>query len=309
MASVGRCRSSSTVHPVSTAPIYFGNDFNCNDSLLKGTGKTTTIVECILQIYTHMKDSKILVAAQSNSSVTLLTKLLIKQGNLSPEDIIRISSQVSIDQQKVPADLLKYSTVIQSEYYHKDIENITDNGVTYDRTLDHIRSTRLIVGTCVALGILNRKEIHSYFTHVFIDEAGQCEEPEALIPLTYAGKQSAQVILAGDPKQMPPIVLCKWAKQYGLERSMLERYLNIYSNFNVNNSSVRAFRKSRSELRSIILCSIYHFRPATITFMIPALSSNYCTTIDRYRAFWISSINNSTTSNSSRPFQRKTARN
>jgi helicase MOV-10 len=63
-----------------------------------------------------------------------------------------------------------------------------------------------------------------FFTHVFMDEVSQATEPEALIALaglmhindnTASGKQ---VVLAGDPQQLGPILRSPYAIKLGLGR-------------------------------------------------------------------------------------------
>jgi len=65
-----------------------------------------------------------------------------------------------------------------------------------------------------------------HFTHVFIDEAGHSLQPECLVPL--AGLFSTetpgggQLVLAGDPQQLGPILRSPIAIKYGLGMSLLE---------------------------------------------------------------------------------------
>ena len=65
----------------------------------------------------------------------------------------------------------------------------------------------------------------SHFTHIFIDEAGHATEPETVIPLSglldVNMKNGGQVVLAGDPKQLGPIIRSSLAKTCGLGMSFV----------------------------------------------------------------------------------------
>lgn len=62
----------------------------------------------------------------------------------------------------------------------------------------------------------------NHFAYVFIDESGNCTETETLVPIggLLTGKNNlgtlmGQVVLAGDPKQLGPIIHSPLAKEYG----------------------------------------------------------------------------------------------
>lgn len=65
-----------------------------------------------------------------------------------------------------------------------------------------------------------------HFTHVFVDEAGQASEPECLIPLGLVSDANGQIVLAGDPMQLGPVIKSRLAMAYGLNVSMLERLMS-----------------------------------------------------------------------------------
>lgn len=95
--------------------------------------------------------------------------------------------------------------------------------------LKYLEKYQIIIGTCVNLGVLFDSQFsNGYFTHILIDEAAQCNEAESLIPISFVNLQRGQVIMAGDPLQLPPITLSPHAKHYDLVKSMLERYLEMY---------------------------------------------------------------------------------
>lgn len=79
---------------------------------------------------------------------------------------------------------------------------------------------------------LNSEFGDKYFTHVIIDEAAQCSECEAMIPISCINLDRGQVIMAGDPLQLPPISLSNHARHYKLVKSMLERYIDTYRTLN-----------------------------------------------------------------------------
>jgi len=82
----------------------------------------------------------------------------------------------------------------------------------------------VILCTCAA-SATPRLTIGANVSQIIIDEGGMCMEPECLVPLV-SFKDTNQVVLIGDHKQLQPIVFNTTAKNLGLEKSMFERYKN-----------------------------------------------------------------------------------
>jgi len=171
-----------------------------------GTGKTVTLVESILQIFLLRPDARILVATPSNSSADLIAERLHASGKIRFGDLARLNAfQRSIE--SVPEKIRPYCFV------NDELEDL-------EKAARH----KIMVSTCATAGGLYKLELrHGHFTHVLIDEAGHTTEPECLVPLGLVHSDSGQIVLAGDPKQLGPVLQSSLAKLYGLEESLLER--------------------------------------------------------------------------------------
>ncbi|XP_006876477.1 PREDICTED: putative helicase Mov10l1 [Chrysochloris asiatica] len=170
-----------------------------------GTGKTVTIIEAVLQVYHALPDSRILVCAPSNSAADLVCLRLHESQLLRPGAMVRVNATCRFEEMIISA----------IKPYCRDGEDIWKAS-----------RFRVIITTCSSAGLFYQIGVRvGHFTHVFVDEAGQASEPECLIPLGFILDTNGQIILAGDPMQLGPVIKSRLAMAYGLNVSMLERLM------------------------------------------------------------------------------------
>ena len=176
-----------------------------------GTGKTVTLVEAIKQVWHLEPGAHILAAAPSNTAADLLTIRLSK--HVPREEMYRLMAH-SRQQDCVPDSVRVFSNLTPSGYVFPNQETLSQY--------------RIIVTTLVTAGKLVSAQFPAgHFTHVFIDEAGQATEPETCIALGgILGPECGQLVMAGDPHQLGPIVRSSLAAAHGLARSLLERLMS-----------------------------------------------------------------------------------
>ncbi|XP_041851865.1 RNA helicase Mov10l1 [Melanotaenia boesemani] len=171
-----------------------------------GTGKTITLIEVILQVYHFLPGSRILVCTPSNSAADLICIRLHGSGFLDAASLVRVNASCR-DKESIPEMLQRYSRAgedIRQAAFH-----------------------RIVVSTCSSAAMFQNIGIQvGHFTHVFLDEAGQATEPESLIPISFVSERDGQIVLAGDPYQLGPIVKSKLAAAFGLGVSLLERLMS-----------------------------------------------------------------------------------
>ncbi|XP_017954743.2 probable RNA helicase armi, partial [Drosophila navojoa] len=193
-----------------------------------GTGKTVTLVETILQLVHNVSGSRLLVGTPSNSSADLITKRIIESKALTHGDFVRLVSQNQVEKDLVPPDLAPYCATVDIGIIDSTHDSmiVTDSGLKLRCQAKFLGKHRITISTCTTLGNFIQMEFpRDHFTHVLIDEAGQCTEPETMVPIALLAKKRNQVILAGDPYQLQAIVTSRYSNEMGLNVSFLERLL------------------------------------------------------------------------------------
>jgi ATP-dependent RNA/DNA helicase IGHMBP2 len=218
-----------------------------------GTGKTTTLVEAIVQLVKN--GEKVVVSAPSNTAVDNIAKGLIAQqlkvlrvGNttkvdeavfpFTPEGKLSGGKQLKeIKDLKIRAEqfrkmALKYKRSFgkaereQRNLLFKEVKNIR----TEIKKLQAYNEEKLYTEASVILGtpvgLYDAKLNRLNFQTLVIDEAGQCIEPLAWCIFPLAKKY----VLAGDHFQLPPTVLSHEAAKLGLNRSILEACIPVVNN-------------------------------------------------------------------------------
>uniref|UniRef100_A0A7N6ARA9 RNA helicase n=1 Tax=Anabas testudineus TaxID=64144 RepID=A0A7N6ARA9_ANATE len=170
-----------------------------------GTGKTITLIESILQIYHFLPSSRVLVCTPSNSAADLICIRLHNSGFLHAASMARVNASCR-----------------QDEVLNKVLRSYSKAG----EDIRHASFHRIVISTCSSAGMFHNIGLQvGHFTHVFLDEAGQATEPESLIPISLVSERDGQIVLAGDPRQLGPIVKSKLAIAFGLGMSLLERLM------------------------------------------------------------------------------------
>ncbi|XP_050334366.1 probable RNA helicase armi [Bactrocera neohumeralis] len=193
-----------------------------------GTGKTMTLVETMLQLIKLIPSSRLLIGTPSNGSADLIATRLIESKQLQPGDFVRLVSQNQIEKELVPEHLMPYCATVDmaADGTCDDSMIVTESGMKLRCQMKYLGRHRLTISTCTTLGnFLQMGFPPGHFTHVLIDESGQCTEPEVIVPVCLVSQTRGQVILAGDPHQLPAIVINRFATDRGLSISLLERIL------------------------------------------------------------------------------------
>ncbi|PVF97087.1 P-loop containing nucleoside triphosphate hydrolase protein [Serendipita vermifera] len=199
-----------------------------------GTGKTVTIIEAIHQILIVDPSAQILACAPSNAAADIIAERLAQV--LAKSQLFRLNAP-SRSQTHLPRLLEPFSRKNSS-------------GTFCVPTKNELMKFRVIVSTCLSASVPYNIGIPAgHFSHVFVDEAGQACEPEALIAIKTMANEKTNLILSGDPKQLGPIIRSSVAVKFDFGVSLLDRLTNM-SLYNTDAMNGRSIVKLVKNFRS-----------------------------------------------------------
>ena len=200
-----------------------------------GTGKTTTLVEAIRE--TLMRESQVLVCAQSNMAVDWISEKLVDRGI----NVLRIGNPTRVNDKMLSFTYerrfeahpdypqlwalrkaireLRTRRKSAGSSYHQKLESLKSRATELEIRINGelFGEARVIASTLV--GSANRLLDGQKFGTLFIDEAAQALEAACWIPL----RRVSRVVLAGDHCQLPPTVKSIAALKAGLGVTLMER--------------------------------------------------------------------------------------
>jgi len=158
-----------------------------------GTGKTTTLVEAIAAIRSAGSNPpRILLVAPSNTAADLLVERLVKRHPWLSSQLLRVHSLTRSVKDVKPEVVAVSPTTIGGSFEFPTLEQVRGKSIIV-ATLSTSSRVYSVVGSTIK------------FDFVICDEAGQATETELLLPLCMAHSES-RIILAGDPKQLGPVL-------------------------------------------------------------------------------------------------------
>ncbi|KAI1721004.1 AAA domain-containing protein [Ditylenchus destructor] len=180
-----------------------------------GTGKTTVLVEATrLLALDKSISARILVCTPSNTAADLFTSELLKTGAIPAREIFRMYSLMHPVNEGNPG-LLNVMCICEDEH------GLRVFGIP---SKNELAKFSVIICTLSASTYLVSGAMYDKFTHIFIDEAGQADELETLIPLAGLASSNTRVVLAGDPRQLGPVETVEYLNSKNITYSLMERF-------------------------------------------------------------------------------------
>eukprot|EP00963_Diacronema_lutheri_P011733 scaffold1440_cov332-Pavlova_lutheri.AAC.33 len=211
-----------------------------------GTGKTRTLLGFIEVVCGLQTAGPVLASSGTNAAVDNIVEGLLARGI----DVLRMGQpakiRASVRQASLEAriaqtnagreamklrneaefNIFKAMRTSQEESVNLEAQardlNARAQSLEQAAAKEVLETVQVVAATCAGAG--ESRLMHHNFKIVVLDEATQATEPQTLIPLT---KGAECVVMAGDPRQLPPTVTSQAALEAGLGETLFEKIQRI----------------------------------------------------------------------------------
>ena len=205
-----------------------------------GTGKTTTLVEAINE--TLMRESQVLVCAQSNMAVDWICERLVDRGI----NVLRIGNPTRVNDKMLGFTYerrfeahpdypqlwairkaireLRRKKKGRDDNFHQKLERLKSRATELEIRINASLFGEARVIACTLTGSASPLLVGRPFSSLFIDEAAQALQAACWIAMQRADR----VILAGDHCQLPPTVKSPEALAGGLGRTLMQKIVEVH---------------------------------------------------------------------------------
>ena len=196
-----------------------------------GTGKTTTLVEAIIETLRH--ETQVLVCAPSNAAVDWISGQLSRRG----VPVLRVGNPLRMSNEMLDcsyerrfaahpdyAELWSIRRTLRDSQgkgreQQARLSKLRDRATELEIRINADLFDQARVVSCTLIGSAYHILEHRHFPTLFIDEAAQALEPACWAAILKCDR----VIFSGDPQQLPPTVKCPEAARAGLSVTLMQK--------------------------------------------------------------------------------------
>ena len=196
-----------------------------------GTGKTTTLVEAIIETLRH--ETQVLVCAPSNAAVDWISGQLSRRG----VPVLRVGNPLRMSNEMLDcsyerrfaahpdyAELWSIRRTLRDSQgkgreQQARLSKLRDRATELEIRINADLFDQARVVSCTLIGSAYHILEHRHFPTLFLDEAAQALEPACWAAILKCDR----VIFSGDPQQLPPTVKCPEAARAGLSVTLMQK--------------------------------------------------------------------------------------
>ena len=196
-----------------------------------GTGKTTTLVEAIIE--TLQRETQVLVCAASNAAVDWISEQLMRRGI----HVLRVGNPLRMSDEMLDCSYERRYAAHPDYHELWSIRKALRDGAKGEQAhrlhkremeleikinSDLFEQARVVSSTLIgsAYRLMERRR----FSTLFIDEAAQALEPACWAAILKADR----VVMGGDHQQLPPTVKSLEAAKGGLSQTLMQKVVGLW---------------------------------------------------------------------------------